>query len=1023
MIFKKHFLILFVFLASSVFGQFTEFHPELNWYTIKGTHCVVHFHEGTERTARVVAKIADEVWGPITSLYEYDPGVVHFIIKDIDDYSNGATFFFDNKIEIWSSSLDFDLRGAHNWLRNVISHEYTHMVQIQASMKSTRSIPAFYLQWLNYEDKRRPDILYGYPNVIMSYPVALLNMPAWFAEGTAQYMRKEFNYDNWDSHRDMILRSYALDSKFLTWNQMGIFEKTSLGNESVYNSGFALTRYISQKYGEGKLRELAKSLGKLKNFTFDAAAKEVLGIDGNDLYNEWTECLTKDYTERMKAVQANLVEGTNIFNEGFGNFYPSLYDSTNLMFISNKGNDYLGQTAAYLLDLKTKKEKLIFPGVKSSISRIPGTDKILYSKLSEDNPGYANVHDIFTFDIKTEDEKRITNGLRANHPALSPDGKSIVFVFEKDGSSNIGTVDINGKNFKALTFWGNGEQISNPKFTPDGNNIIFDYSIANGRDIAMISAEGADFHFVLNEKYDERNPFLSKDSVLYYSCDETGIYNIYSLDLKSKVKKRLTNVRGGAFMPFVNSDGLIYYAGYTSLGYKLFSVTEAEQKNVIDAMRYIKNNNPPLGEDKPNNDINKFKIESLTNYNDRQIDTLKKEKYTGAFSKMSFFPVIRYDNYNTQNSFGQKMKLGVYAGSSDMLNRYSVFGGVMLNSKWERDMFFSFDYRNKLPLLYNIGLKPEITFELISISRKADATVTIPHIDTTSTSVTYNLFEVGVMAKHNFFSRFNFINFKYSYSSYSAALGVFPLTISGKTYTVGGSSDTYLLASNFEVSYKFDSYHPYLHSEINPVGAEIELKYNYELNRFNKDGTYSQSEGVLTPVYSVFNFHRAELNVLSAIKLFSSTALTTKLRIGSIMGLQAPEFFDYYLGGLIGMKEYPFYAVGGNKVAWLNMSYRFPVWKNIDTKVGHLYIDKVFLSVFGDFGNAWDGDVPKAKAFKKGVGSELRFALNSFYLFPTSVFFNACYGFDRVEKMVDKTPVKYGREFLFYAGILFDFNL
>lgn len=347
----------------------------------------------------------------------------------------------------------------------------------------------------------------------------------------------------------------------------------------------------------------------------------------------------------------------------------------------------------------------------------------------------------------------------------------------------------------------------------------------------------------------------------------------------------------------------------------------------------------------------------------------------------------------------------------------------MLNSKWERDMFFSFDYRNKLPLLYNIGLKPEITFELISISRKADATVTIPHIDTTSTSVTYNLFEVGVMAKHNFFSRFNFINFKYSYSSYSAALGVFPLTISGKTYTVGGSSDTYLLASNFEVSYKFDSYHPYLHSEINPIGAEIELKYNYELNRFNKDGTYSQSEGVLTPVYSVFNFHRAELNVLSAIKLFSSTALTTKLRIGSIMGLQAPEFFDYYLGGLIGMKEYPFYAVGGNKVAWLNMSYRFPVWKNIDTKVGHLYIDKVFLSVFGDFGNAWDGDVPKAKAFKKGVGSELRFALNSFYLFPTSVFINACYGFDKVEKMVDKTPVKYGREFLFYAGILFDFNL
>ncbi|MCK7524862.1 MAG: hypothetical protein MZV64_48280 [Ignavibacteriales bacterium] len=49
-----------------------------------------------------------------------------YVIKDIDDYSNGATYFFDNKIEIWTSALDFDLRGAHNWLRNVISHEFTH---------------------------------------------------------------------------------------------------------------------------------------------------------------------------------------------------------------------------------------------------------------------------------------------------------------------------------------------------------------------------------------------------------------------------------------------------------------------------------------------------------------------------------------------------------------------------------------------------------------------------------------------------------------------------------------------------------------------------------------------------------------------------------------------------------------------------------------------------------------------------------------------------------------------------------
>ena len=91
-------------------------------------------------------------------------------------------------------------------------------------MKVGRGVPAFFLQMLNYEDERRPDILYGFPNTIISYPLASINMPAWFAEGTAQYMRKDFDYDNWDSHRDMILRSYVLDDKMLTCLEKKVLE-------------------------------------------------------------------------------------------------------------------------------------------------------------------------------------------------------------------------------------------------------------------------------------------------------------------------------------------------------------------------------------------------------------------------------------------------------------------------------------------------------------------------------------------------------------------------------------------------------------------------------------------------------------------------------------------------------------------------------------------------------------------------------------------------------------------------------
>lgn len=102
---------------------------------------------------------------------------------------------------------------------------------------------------MTYENEQRPDVLYGFPNSIASYPISGFVVPSWFAEGVAQYNRPELNYDNWDSHRDMILRMYALDDKILSWNEISTFGKTSLGNESSYNIGFAFVNYLSLKYG------------------------------------------------------------------------------------------------------------------------------------------------------------------------------------------------------------------------------------------------------------------------------------------------------------------------------------------------------------------------------------------------------------------------------------------------------------------------------------------------------------------------------------------------------------------------------------------------------------------------------------------------------------------------------------------------------------------------------------------------------------------------------------------------------
>jgi hypothetical protein len=445
--------------------------------------------------------------------------------------------------------------------------------------------------------------------------------------------------------------------------------------------------------------------------------------------------------------------------------------------------------------------------------------------------------------------------------------------------------------------------------------------------------------------------------------------------------------------------------------------------NVDEQKKYVRMEDPPLDKDKPKGDLSKFDMNSLKNYNDKEIPDYTSQKYSGLFSRISIVPFIRYDNYNTSNNAVDKIKPGVYFTSSDYLNRYSIFGGGAINDRMERDLFFSFDYKDKLPLIYNLGLTPEMGIELYSISRKTNTPVIFDSLDAsqnTNADITYNLFEFDIFARHKLFNDANKVELRFIYSGYTATIGSFVVPASQLLSTT--QNDPYLIGRDFRITYNYEAIKPTVDSDINPVGSKLELRYDYQFNKYNISGNYDYSSGFPIPLYNNFDFNSLELNLKEYIELFKDQTLSLQFRAASILGTTMPDFFDFYLGGLIGMKSYPFYAVSGNKLGWLDLTYQFPLFKNIDTRIGQLYLDKVYLSVYGDFGNAWNGNFPAWSSFKKGAGAEVRVKMNSFYLFPTSLFFDAAYSFDRFTSKVQQDYITYGREWVFYGGILFDFS-
>ena len=108
---------LFIFL-SGLYSQSWHNHAELNWHLFETEHFVFHYHDETERSCREAATVAEKIYKPITEFYQFEPdSKTHIILKDTDDYANGAAYYYDNKIEIWALPLDFDLRGSHRCYR------------------------------------------------------------------------------------------------------------------------------------------------------------------------------------------------------------------------------------------------------------------------------------------------------------------------------------------------------------------------------------------------------------------------------------------------------------------------------------------------------------------------------------------------------------------------------------------------------------------------------------------------------------------------------------------------------------------------------------------------------------------------------------------------------------------------------------------------------------------------------------------------------------------------------------------
>ena len=327
--------------------------------------------------------------------------------------------------------------------------------------------------------------------------------------------------------------------------------------------------------------EISKSLGEWKNWNVERAIEDATGIPGKKVYEQWITELRQAYRAEVRDLLPNLVQGSIVEAEGASNFYPQYSpDGKKVAYVSNKGRDFnqlslyvheLSSSAMTSIDLEgftsapVRTHTCAFghklkSGVGRSFAWNPSGESIVYVRRKDNPEGYLYA-DLYTINLDTKESERLTTQLRATSPVFDKSGRFIAFIVQSDGSTNLYTLDLVTKKTTQLTNFQDGSQVTDPTWHPSGEWLYFGFQNSTGRDIYRIKDDGSGLEAVLNTEFDERSPAFDEDgSVLYFSSDRNGIYNIFgkALEQDSTELQQLTNVLGGAFMPDVLNGKLVF---------------------------------------------------------------------------------------------------------------------------------------------------------------------------------------------------------------------------------------------------------------------------------------------------------------------------------------------------------------------------------------------------------------------------------------------------------------------------------
>lgn len=935
-------LIIGAFLPArpAALGQVSDLRAR--YRTIETENFAIHYHEPLSVAARRVAIILERAHEELTAILGHRPKRrVHVVMTDGSESANGsATAIPVNTMRLFMTAPEdlSEIGDFDDWLNLLVVHEHAHILHLD----NIGGLPALINKLIGK--------LWA-PNHIL---------PRFVIEGLATFLESERTSGGRlrSTHFAMIMRMAALDDRLLRIDQLSNQTDFHPHGSIYYLYGSRFWDFIIARHGRDVLAQFARFYGKKAiPFGFNRALKRVTGETFVGLYEEFLE----GEREKARAVEARVleegrVEGAQLTHHGEGAAYPLFIDDETLVYHASDGRS---DSQLRRIDLRdpSRVKKLTRVAGRSRASL--GPDGSLYFDSIDSSRNLYNFFDLYRLAPNKRRRARLSRGLRARAPAISPDGSKIAFTMNSAGTTHLAIAPLEDpERYEIILRSERFEQIYTPAFSPDGSALVYSiYRRGGYRDLEELDLETGERRRLTRDRALDMGPAFSPDgSALYFTSDRDGVANIYRLDRATEEIVKITNVVGGAYMPAVSPDGSrLAYIGYGSLGFDVF-LLDLDSAEPLPA---------PGSYERPEAEL---------------IDD-----YAPLFSRpyraiRTLFP-RNVELGLGENAFGYQLSALLRAEDIAQHHRLSLRTGVGLEMGIA-DVELAYTLaRSPVPITLSLYRRHGLEAGLI-VDRSRSTYRTL-----------YLGGEIG--ASYRFFDSF-------------------------RSHTVGASFGVQHAALNDRLELPYD---PNRYVDARPsfgFTTTTRLRYAYsDVRRHTYDITPSEGQRLATDLAvrtpergertmsgsAVITFDRyienpfVEHHVLAiglqAGTVFGDPASRGRFSLGGFSNMSLLDGFlnGHMLSGRV-LRGYPVGADYGERFMLLNVDYRFPIYR-IQRGIGTLpfYLQRLYGSVFANFGEAFNG-APDLQSIKGGAGVELFLDLLLGYYLPFTIRGGLAYGWN-----------------------------